>query len=78
MTDIRTLIGHNTPATIPARTQGKAERSEATDKARHYKRRAALNFIPSPHELQAMIDRALTALSRGVYWDRGSIINIVL
>ncbi|MCH2547647.1 MAG: hypothetical protein MK052_08575 [Alphaproteobacteria bacterium] len=40
--------------------------------------RAQRNYIPTPDALKNMIDRALEALSKGVYWDRGSIINIVL
>lgn len=40
--------------------------------------RAQFNYIPSPDVLKNMIDRALEALSKGVYWDRGSIINLVL
>ena len=40
--------------------------------------RPGANFIPSPAMLQELIGRALDALSRGIYWDRGSIINILL
>ncbi|MGB1539999.1 MAG: hypothetical protein ACPG80_03480 [Rickettsiales bacterium] len=40
--------------------------------------RAQFNYIPSPEVLKSMIDRALEALSKGIYWDRGSIIDIVL
>ena len=40
--------------------------------------RPQANFIPSPTVLKELIDRALEALSRGIYWDRGSIINILL
>lgn len=40
--------------------------------------KAQYNYIPSPDVLKNMIDRALEALSKGVYWDRGSIINLVL
>ena len=40
--------------------------------------RAQYNYIPSPDVLKNMIDRALEALAKGVYWDRGSIINLVL
>jgi len=36
------------------------------------------NFIPTPETIDALIERALAALARGIYWDRGSIINIVL
>lgn len=40
--------------------------------------RAHLNYIPSPDALRSLIERALEALSNGVYWQRGSIINLVL
>lgn len=40
--------------------------------------KAHLNYIPSPDALRTMIERALEALSNGVYWQRGSIINLVL
>lgn len=36
------------------------------------------NFIPAPEVMQDLIERALAALARGMYWDRGSIVNIVL
>lgn len=34
--------------------------------------------LPHPAALQALIDRAVAALQRGIFWDRGSIINIVV
>ena len=40
--------------------------------------RAQANYIPSPEVLKNMIDRAREALSRGVYWDRGSILDLTL
>lgn len=36
------------------------------------------NFIPAPEVMQGLIERALAALARGMYWDRGSIVNIIL
>lgn len=42
------------------------------------RRRALLNIIPSSEELDDLIHRALAALSAGIYWDRGSIVNILL
>ena len=36
------------------------------------------NAIPTPEIMQQLIERALAALARGMYWDRGSIVNIVL
>jgi len=40
--------------------------------------RPLTNFIPTTEAIQMLIERALTALSEGIYWDRGSIINLVL
>lgn len=36
------------------------------------------SFIPTAEVLDDLIERALAALRRGVYWERGSIINILL
>jgi len=36
------------------------------------------NYIPTPETIDALITRALAALAKGIYWDRGSIINLVL
>ncbi|MES2984967.1 MAG: hypothetical protein V4735_07265 [Pseudomonadota bacterium] len=40
--------------------------------------RARLNFIPNSDTLSSMIDNALGALSRGVRWARGSIVNLLV
>jgi hypothetical protein len=40
--------------------------------------RALLNYLPSDSELAKMIDGALTALSRGLRWDRGAILNLLV
>jgi hypothetical protein len=40
--------------------------------------RAKLNFIPDDVTLKDLISQALTALSRGVRWARGSIINLIV
>jgi len=77
MSDLRNLpplIG-NRSTPLPKRTRGK---EEATDTSLRSKKRAPLNFIPSPDQLEDMISNALTALRKGVYWDRGSILNIIL
>lgn len=65
----------------PQRPAREKQRNRETDepKSRYYPdRRARLNVIPQPDELSRLIDKALNALSRGVYWDRGSIVNILL
>jgi hypothetical protein len=36
------------------------------------------NVIPTPEVLEVLIAKALHAMRHGVFWDRGSIINIVL
>ena len=40
--------------------------------------RARLNFIPDSDALNGMIGNALAALSRGVRWARGSILNLLV
>jgi hypothetical protein len=40
--------------------------------------RARLNFIPDEDTLHDLVDQALSAISRGVRWARGSILNIVV
>lgn len=40
--------------------------------------RARLNFEPSDSMLKELVGQALTALSRGVRWARGSIVNLIV
>lgn len=40
--------------------------------------KAPLNDIPGHESLMGMIDKALFALSRGVRWARGSILNLLV
>jgi len=40
--------------------------------------RAKLNFFPDNSILGEMVDRALAALSRGVTWTRGAIVNLLV
>lgn len=40
--------------------------------------RPVRNFIPAQEVIDSLVTRAVAALSKGIYWDRGSIINIVL
>ena len=50
------------------------EKSEAPRKSP----RARLNYLPEDSELSGMIDRALGAMSRGIHWVRGSIVNLLV
>ena len=36
------------------------------------------NFIPTQEDIELLLERAIAALARGMIWDRGSIINLVL
>jgi len=40
--------------------------------------RAHVNFMPSPESLRTLIASAVTALARGVRWDRGTILNLLV
>lgn len=40
--------------------------------------RAHVNLIPSPESLATLIRSAVSALKRGVFWDRGSILNLLV
>jgi hypothetical protein len=40
--------------------------------------RARLNFIPDGDTLMGMIDRAVSALSKGRIFDRGAILNLLV
>ncbi|MCI5050357.1 MAG: hypothetical protein MRY32_08540 [Rickettsiales bacterium] len=79
MNDLVKLSVGTTPT--PARPKQTIITKEKTkdDRRKHYERNHAIpNYIPTPEQLSRLINRALDALANGVYWDRGSIINIVL
>ncbi len=40
--------------------------------------RAHVNYVPSNESLKTLIANATFALRQGVYWDRGSIVNLLL
>jgi len=40
-------------------------------------RRADVGIIPEPESLSTMIRSAIAAVRSGVYWDRGTILNII-
>jgi len=41
-------------------------------------RRADLNDEPSEDMLRTLVERAVQALRGGVYWDRGTILNLLV
>lgn len=66
------------------RTTGRVERAEivgtevATRPATRRGPKALLNYLPDDSELARMVDAALSALSRGLRWDRGAILNVLV
>lgn len=65
--------------TGPKRTRTAAPQRDIEDVEDIYPpKRRGFNIAPAPEVLQKLIDRALTALARGIYWDRGSILNILV
>ena len=60
------------------RTGGVAEAAALLPVKTITQHRARLNVIPDSASLQGLIENALTALSRGVRWARGSILNLLV
>ena len=76
---IETRVGSNNPFIQNAERIRKRERTGSSSAAQAPSGiRARLNFIPDDDSLLALIDKALNALSLGRYWDRGSIINLLV
>jgi hypothetical protein len=67
---------------IGSGTAGKlAERQKrGADNASAYTvpKRSDVNYIPSPESLRTLISSAIAALRQGVYWDRGTILNLLV
>lgn len=65
------------PATKRSTTSDKSA-TPSFDRSQFYPPpRPRLNFIPSQETIESLVAKAVAALSKGIYWDRGSIINIV-
>lgn len=77
---IESRVGSNNPFIQNAeRIRSRTPQTSGTDASRAPSGiRARLNFVPDEHTLLSMIDRALNALSMGRFWDRGSIINLLV
>ena len=41
-------------------------------------KRSDVNYIPAPESLMTLISSAVAALRRGVFWDRGTILNLLV
>lgn len=67
-------------AAAQLRSSGKIDRVQVIEQAPapRYSPRARLNFIPDDDTLFGMVNRALEAVSRGLTWNRGSILNLLV
>lgn len=69
------------PNSISTTTQGAPKRRARSREEAHREPatpRASVNFIPAPESLDTLIRSAVEALRRGIYWDRGSMLNLVV
>lgn len=57
--------------------QAKRQATLADEQPPSPKSRAPLDFIPSPESLATLINSAVASLRKGIYWDRGSILNVL-
>lgn len=65
--------------TGPAGKNGERKRESTPDaEAFVVPTRAHQNFVPEPESLMTMINSAVAALRKGVRWDRGTILNLVV
>ena len=64
---------------IPAGGLGKApdRRRDKPASGAVVPKRAEVGIIPQPESLATLIRSAVAALREGVYWDRGTILNIL-
>lgn len=40
--------------------------------------RSDINHIPAPESLRTLVSSAVASLRKGVYWDRGTILNLLV
>lgn len=41
-------------------------------------KRSDVNYIPAPESLRTLISSAVASLRQGVFWDRGTILNLLV
>ncbi len=63
---------------VPVRVPNSAPIEDVSPEMLRPPARRGFQSIPAPEVLEKMIARALAALRKGMFWDRGSILNIVV
>ncbi len=65
--------------TTPSRDAVRRDPQDApTRQKRKASPKAQFNYIPSADMLRSLVAQAVSALKDGVYWDRGSIVNLIV
>lgn len=59
-------------------TTGRRESSHNNDERIIVPAKADVNNVPAPESLQTMIRSAVDSLRKGIFWDRGTILNLVV
>lgn len=73
-------INPNRINVTPGRTgrSDERKRQEASDGSEFIiPARAHVNVVPEPESLHTLIRSAISSMRRGVFWDRGTILNIL-
>jgi hypothetical protein len=66
----------NTPSGGKVTRRGSSERNDSAEIVTPA--RAHVNHIPTPESLSTLIRSAVAALRRGIFWDRGTILNLLV
>jgi hypothetical protein len=75
------MVIHINPNRINTTSGGKIARRETSQQDADeavVPSRAHVNYIPGPESLSTLIRSALAALRKGVFWERGSILNLLV
>ncbi len=59
-------------------SQQRQQETEAQQSAYVVPKRSDINFIPAAESLRTLISSAVASLRKGVYWDRGTILNLIV
>jgi len=54
------------------------QQSDGSGNAYTVPKRSDVNYIPPPESLGTLIRSAISALRQGVFWDRGTILNLLV
>lgn len=62
----------------PGKSTSRERQSDLPDSAFTTPKRSDVNYIPAPESLRTLIAGAVAALRKGIYWDRGTILNLLV